>query len=89
MLDTARQVAALTRVSGRGVRGLSIAFYRVKLKDPHSILAHPSRGGAAKPGASKGEMPDEVVRLPKVSRAAGRPDRQIAPARARTSKASR
>ena len=51
-------------------RGPGIALYEVKLKDPHSILAHPSRGGAAKPGASKGEMPDEVVRLPKVSRAA-------------------
>ena len=50
-------------------RGPGIALYEVKLKDPHSILAHPSRGGAAKPGASKGKLPDEVVRLPKVSRA--------------------
>jgi len=69
--------------------GPRVALYRVKLKDPHSILAHPSRGGAAKPGASKGEMPDEVVRLPKVSRAVGRPIDEIAPVCAKTSEASR
>jgi len=68
--------------------GPGVALYRVKLKDPHSILAHPSRGGAAKPGASKGEVPDEVVRLPKVSRGALCPNREFTGWRTQTSKAS-
>jgi hypothetical protein len=69
-LDSLLEVAIALLLTARPWAGPGVALYRVKLKDPHSILAHPSRGGAAKPGASKGEVPDEVVRLPKVSRAA-------------------